>query len=415
MRRAPRVALFADTFHEVNGAAHTCRQLDAFARRRGFDFLNVHCGPEEIFERAEPHWTLQLKRGPFAFRVDRDLSFDPCLFLRRRNVLAVVRDFAPDLIHVTSTGDVGILGMWAAHRLRVPVVASWHTNVHEFAARRLEKALGFLPRSSRTAAAALAERWILRCALWFYGKAQAVLAPNQDLARVIAERTGRPVFLMTRGIDTGVFSPAHREREGGPLTIGFVGRLTPEKNVRLLARLEETLVAAGAPPFRLLVVGDGSERAWLQANLRHAEFPGVLRGRDLSRAYAGMDVFAFPSHTDTYGNVVLEAMASGVPAVVTADGGPKFLVRPGETGFVAAGDDEFLSAVRRLALDAGERLRMGRAARAHALQFPWDHVFETEVYATYRIALDRLQWRPAPGKTEPGNRSFTAPSPDRSL
>ena len=108
-----------------------------------------------------------------------------------------------------------------------------------------------------------------------------------------------------------------------------------EKNVRFLAELRG-LVAAGSPDFRLVVVGSGSEAGCLRANLRKATLTGILRGEELARAYADMDVFAFPSETDTFGNVVLEALSSGVPAVVTTAGGPKFLVESGVTGFVAA-------------------------------------------------------------------------------
>ena len=118
-----------------------------------------------------------------------------------------------------------------------------------------------------------------------------------------------------------------------------------KKRVRVLRDVEQALLGAGQRNFRFLIVGDGHERAWLRANLRHAEFTGVLRGEALARAYANMDVFAFPSHTDTFGNVVLEAMASGVPPVVTSSGGPKYLVTTGWTGFVAWDDESFLRRV----------------------------------------------------------------------
>ncbi|MCX6621900.1 MAG: glycosyltransferase [Acidobacteria bacterium] len=389
MSSVPRVALFADSYHEVNGAAHTCRRLDEFVRRRGYPFLNVHCGAAEAEERTSPAWTLQLKRGCCAIAVDRDLHFDPLLFARRHEVLGVLREFRPELIHVTSPGDLGILGAWAAHQLRVPLVASWHTNVHEFAARRLEQSLTILPPGLRKRAANAAGAQILRRLLWFYGRAAMVLAPNQELVRLIASHSAKPVFLMTRGIDTSLFSPAHRDRQGGVFTLGFAGRLTPEKNVRLLAGLEQALLAAGAPPFEFHVIGAGSELDWLRANLRHGVLPGVLRGHELSRAYANMDVLVFPSETDTYGNVVLEALASGVPAIVTAKGGPKFLVRPGQTGFVASSVEELLAAALRLMRDGELLKKMKAAARAHAHHFSWDAVFDEEVYEAYRLCLGR--------------------------
>ena len=107
--------------------------------------------------------------------------------------------------------------------------------------------------------------------------------------------------------------------------LGFCGRLSIEKNVALLARVRTELIAKGITDFRFLIIGHGKEEGWLRQHLPNAEFTGVLRGKDLARAYANMDLFVFPSHTDTFGNVVLEALASGVPAIVTPDGGPRYM------------------------------------------------------------------------------------------
>ncbi|MEJ7606413.1 MAG: glycosyltransferase [Bryobacteraceae bacterium] len=146
---------------------------------------------------------------------------------------------------------------------------------------------------------------------------------------------------MQRGVDAVQFSPSRREPGVRPFTIGYVGRLSVEKNVRFLADVERTLQEAGKTDFRFLIAGSGGEQDWLSANLSHAEMLGVVKGEALAQAYANMDVFAFPSHTDTFGNVILEALASGVPAVVTTGGGPKFLVKSGVTGFIASDDRTF--------------------------------------------------------------------------
>jgi glycosyltransferase involved in cell wall biosynthesis len=164
--------------------------------------------------------------------------------------------------------------------------------------------------------------------------------------------------------------------------LGYVGRLSIEKNVELLVRMERELAAMGVP-VRLLIVGHGDEEEMLRRELKAAHFAGVLRGEALATAYADMDALVFPSHTDTFGNVVLEALASGVPAVVTPDGGPKFIVRDGETGFVVQ-DEEFAGAI---ALLTGDRARVGRmraAARAYAKGCSWDAVFD-RVYAAYGV------------------------------
>jgi phosphatidylinositol alpha 1,6-mannosyltransferase len=152
-----------------------------------------------------------------------------------------------------------------------------------------------------------------------------------------------------------------------------------------LSRVEGKLAAMGIAGVRFLIVGHGNEEETLRRDLKSAEFAGVLRGAALAAAYANMDVLVFPSHTDTFGNVVLEALASGVPAVVTPDGGPKFIVKDGETGFVTE-DDRFVDAIAKLIIDRALLDRMRVKARDYALGCSWDAVFE-RVYAGYEAAL----------------------------
>lgn len=169
------------------------------------------------------------------------------------------------------------------------------------------------------------------------------------------------------------------------MVLGYVGRLSVEKNIALLSRVERELETIGVKEIRFLIVGHGSEEAALRKTLGKAEFAGVLRGRDLAQAYANMDVLVFPSHTDTFGNVVLEALASGVPAVVTPDGGPKYIVRDRDTGFIAP-DDGFARAIGELARDRDRLQQMRLNARQYAVGCSWDAVFE-KVYTGYHRAL----------------------------
>jgi glycosyltransferase involved in cell wall biosynthesis len=246
-----------------------------------------------------------------------------------------------------------------------------------------------MPAQVRQRAVSFAERKSLDFTLRFYELARLHFSPNRELVELLLTRTGKPGYLMERGVDTWLFSPGRRERTDRTLVVGYVGRLSPEKNVRFLASIEAALIAAGYRDYRFLVVGEGSERDWLRANLRRAELPGILQGEPLAKAYASMDIFVFPSSTDTFGNVVLEATASGVPAVVTADGGPKFLVRSGVTGFVAANEAAFIRSILELAGDPELVARMRRAAREYACGRSWDAVFES-VYEHYEAC-----WQPA--------------------
>ncbi|HEY6377535.1 MAG TPA: glycosyltransferase, partial [Edaphobacter sp.] len=282
---------------------------------------------------------------------------------------------------------LGMFGAYFARQMGIALAASWHTNVHEYAARRIAWLTQRLGEGWDAAVEQRVEAGTLWATSRFYKMAQVLFAPNDELCRMLERSTGRPCYLMQRGVDTELFSPARRTRAAGEdtVTLGYVGRLSVEKNVALLARIERELTAIGVSGVRFLIVGHGSEEAALRADLARAEFAGVLRGTALAEAYANMDLLVFPSHTDTFGNVVLEALASGVPAVVTPDGGPKFSVRDGETGFVTP-DDGFARAVATLVQDRARLERMRVSAREYALECSWDTVFE-RVYAGYETAL----------------------------
>jgi phosphatidylinositol alpha 1,6-mannosyltransferase len=386
--RVPRVAYFPDSFHEVNGVAHTSRNFVAYAQRQGLPFLCVRAGTREIsFEQVGELRTLELRRSRGSVRVEKDLEFDTLFWRHEETIRRELERFRPDVIHVTGPSELGMLGAYFAWEMRVPLAASWHTNLHEYAARRM----GWLTERMSASRGAAIEGGVETGALWatsqFYKMARVLFAPNDELCRMLEKMTGRLCLLMQRGVDTNWFSPAHRTRElsDDTMVLGYVGRLSVEKNVALLARVECRLAAMGVGGIQFLIVGHGSEEASLRRDLKAAEFAGVLRGSMLAQAYANMDVLVFPSHTDTFGNVVLEALASGVPAVVTRDGGPKFIVRDEETGFVTE-DDRFAWAIAELIQDRARLNAMRVKARAYALGCSWDAVFE-RVYAGYETAL----------------------------
>jgi phosphatidylinositol alpha 1,6-mannosyltransferase len=384
----PRVAYFPDSFHEVNGVAHTSRNFAAYAERHGLPFLCVRASAgthkgSHLSGRTGEMRTLDLRRSPIAVRMEKDLWFDPLFWRHSDEIARQLVEFKPDIIHITGPSELGIFGAYFAWRHKIGLAASWHTNVHEYAARRLNWLTRWMPKRSAKRLEVEVEAGSLAATSRFYRLAKVVFAPNRELCRMLEEATGKPCHLMQRGVDTELFSPARRRRanDDGGLTLGYVGRLSVEKNVELLVRVERELAAMEIEGVRFLIVGWGNEEETLRRELKRAEFAGVLRGEALAQAYADMDLLVFPSHTDTFGNVVLEALASGVPAVVTPDGGPKYIVRDGKTGMVVP-DDGFAAAVAELARDR-ERLRsMGVAAREYALGCSWDAVF-TRVYEAY--------------------------------
>jgi phosphatidylinositol alpha 1,6-mannosyltransferase len=386
--RVPRVAYLPDSFHEVNGVAHTSRNFVAYAERHELPFLCIRAGTRpNAFEQVTELRTLELRRSRVSIRIEKDLQFDPLFFRYAGAIHRELLRFQPDLIHITGPSELGIFGAYFAWQEGIPLAASWHTNVHEYAARRLE----WLTRRFSSKTASSVEQRVEDGALWattrFYSLARILYAPNEELCSMLERSTHRPCRLMQRGVDTVQFSPNHRTRpaDDNTLVLGYVGRLSVEKNVALLKQIESGLLALGISNFRFLIVGHGAEEASLRASMTHADLPGVLRGADLARAYADMDVFVFPSHTDTFGNVVLEALSSGVPAVVTPNGGPKFIVKDQQTGFIVP-DSVFVSAIATLAQDRQRLAEMRSAARAYALHCSWDAVFD-RVYDGYQEIL----------------------------
>jgi glycosyltransferase involved in cell wall biosynthesis len=388
----PRVAYFPDSFHEVNGVAHTSRHFEAFARRRNLPFLCVRAGDRKpaVLEDGNV-WTLELPRGFLSFALEKDLRFDPAYLRHIPLIGEVLERFQPDLIHITGPSEVGMLGAGLAHHLSLPLAASWHTNVHEYLARRSDWLLRLLPKRQSNATGQKIEDLAMAVAAKFYSAARVLFAPNPELCALLERTTGRPCHRMPRGVDAELFHPAKRKRDADDreAVLGFVGRLSVEKNVALLAQVQQELEQRGHRSFRFLIVGHGGEAGWLRERLPRADFTGVLKGEPLSVAYANMDLFVFPSHTDTFGNVVLEALASGVPAIVTPDGGPPTIVRDGETGRIVP-DAEFAAAVAEVLANPAKHAAMRLAARAFALTMSWDSVFEG-VYAAYETMLPQRE------------------------
>jgi phosphatidylinositol alpha 1,6-mannosyltransferase len=387
-----RVAYFPDSFHEVNGVAHTSRNFAAYAERHALPFLCIRASagahtPSRTATHTAVLRSLDLRRSPIAVRMEKDLQFDPLFWRHGEDISQQLYKFQPDIIHITGPSELGIFGAYFAWKHGIPLAASWHTNLHEYAARRLTWLTRRLPRQASNYIDRSVEASSLATITRFYRLASVLFAPNTELCTMLERATGKPCHLMQRGVDTQLFSPHRRRRaqDDNTFVLGYVGRLSIEKNVQLLARIERELAAMGIANIRFQIVGHGAEEESLRRDLRSAHFAGVLRGEALAQAYADMDLLVFPSHTDTFGNVVLEALASGVPAIVTPNGGPKFIVRDHETGFVVP-DEAFATAIATLLRDRTRLHAMRQAARQSALSCNWDAVFH-RVYAAYEPAL----------------------------
>lgn len=308
-----------------------------------------------------------------------------------RGVRAELERFSPELVHVVSPTPAALWALRWARSHGVPAVSSFHTHFvsyfRYYGVRPLE---GF-------------GWWALRR---FYARSERVYAPSVSIIRELEAEGIRNLELWSRGIDLSRFSPARRDPElraragagdGTPLLL-LVSRLVREKDLADLVEVDRVLRGRGVE-FRLALVGSGPMRGELKARLPHAFFAGHRVGDELSRWYASGDVFIFPSTTETLGNVVLEALASGLPAVVVDRGGPQDLIDHGRNGFVARANDidDIADAAERLLRDADLRERMSAAARESAASREWtainDRLIESyrEVVAAWveRGAADR--------------------------
>lgn len=382
MKQDLRIAYFADSFLEVNGVAMTSKKLVRYVEKRDLPFVCIYAGKKTGVSRDENLTYISLKRSPLSIAMDEGLKYDP-LFQRHVSLVKkTLEKFEPDVFHITGLNDVSIIGAYLAWKMNIPLVGAWHTNLHEYAARRLRKKFGFLPEKQKWKFTEFIENKILDGAKLYYKMPQILLAPNKELCEMLEKGTGRRSRLMIRGVDTETFSPEKRTVKDNVFRFGFVGRLQVEKNVRVLAEIEKKLLEAGKKNFKFLIVGEGDERGWIEKNMKTAELTGFLSGDKLAEAYANMDVFVFPSETDTFGNVIQEANSSGVPGIATDQGGPKFIIKEDETGFIAKNPGEFAEYCIAL-LDNPEKLsKMKKASREFALSRSWDAVFDG-VYDAY--------------------------------
>jgi phosphatidylinositol alpha 1,6-mannosyltransferase len=299
-------------------------------------------------------------------------------------------EYAPDIVHVVSPTPMAIWAQNYARGRSIPLVATFHTHFVSYFPYYRAQGLERVGWS------------ILR---WFHGRCTATYAPSDTIVEELRSHGIPNVDLWSRGVDTVRFAPERRDpqlraRLGAddlkPLVL-LVSRLVREKDLADLVRVNDELRRRGLR-FRLALVGDGPMRAELERRLPDAFFAGHQTGLELARWYASADIFAFPSTTETFANVVQEAMASGVPSVVVDRGGPQTVIEPGRSGFVARAHDiaHMADHIELLIRDPDRRAAMSRAGRQRALSRSWNVVNASiinsyrELARTPRIPLRRL-------------------------
>ncbi len=361
---------------EVNGVALSIARLVAGLHQRGHEIELVRPrprpGPIEPGARAAGQAfgsavDSEILTGALPIPHYPDLRMG---VLARRRLLAHWRKRPPDLVHIATEGPLGWSALRAARSLRLPVSSEFRTNFHEYSHHY---GVGWMRRPIRG---------YLR---WFHNATDCTMVPTGRLRASLAEAGFDNVETVARGVDATLFSPSRRRRElrrqwgvgdEGCVMVA-VGRIAPEKNAGLVVRAFEAMRAI-RPDLKLVFVGDGPARAELAKRCPKAMFVGARYGEDLAEHYASADIFGFASLTETFGNVTLEAMASGLAVLAYDDAAAGELIDSGVDGLLAPAGDEaaFLRLGCELAADPARIGPLGRRARCHAMRHDWRRIVE---------------------------------------
>lgn len=365
----PRVAHFTDTFYEVNGVALTLQQQVALARSTNKDMTVITCAPQEGRPMTgvmnfQPIGVFELPEYP-----ELKLFYPPLL-----DMLQFCFDEEITHIHSATPGPIGLAALAIAKLMHLPIYGTYHTSLPQYT-RHLTEDFAL-------------EEMMWRFVLWYYNQTDLVFAPSHSTANELIAKGLAPdkVRVYPRGIDIKRFHPSKRNgfyernyRLGKEVKLLYVGRISKEKNLDVL---EQSFAALHKElgGVRLIVVGDGPYRAEMERNLKDAPavFTGYLDGENLAQAYASADLFVFPSTRDTFGNVVLEAQASGLPVVVSAEGGPRENLIPGQTGLIVSSTtpEAFTQAILEIVRTPGLLRKMQLQAREYMEERSFEQSFD---------------------------------------
>jgi glycosyltransferase involved in cell wall biosynthesis len=372
------VAHFTDTFYEVNGVGATLRKQIEEAQRANKKYTVITCDETNNGDGLSIHNFKPIKVYPLPEYPEQKLFYPP--FLEMLN-FCYKEKFTH--IHSATPGPIGLAALGISRILNLPVIGTYHTALPQYAQ--------YLTNDSGVA------ELMWKYVIWYYDQMDLVLVPSRSTGQELVSRglNSNKVRIMPRGVDTEIFHPSKRNgcldmycKPRDEFKLLYVGRVSKEKNLEILVGAFKKVIRF-RDDVRLFVVGDGPYRNEMAEALKDlpAVFTGYVQGEELSGMFASADLFVFPSTTDTFGNVILEAQASGVPVLVTDQGGPKENMTPGETGIVVHGDDEdaFLKGILKMLNDKAALTTMGAAARLYAEKRSFKGIFE-ESWEFYKQA-----------------------------
>ena len=381
-----RVAHFTDTFDDTNGVALTLQQQVQVALRNGKPQQVITCNENPGASRLGVKTFRPIGIYELPEYQEQKLYYPPLL-----EMLRYCYEQGFTRIHSATPGPIGLAALVIARILKLPFCGTYHTQIPQYAQ---------LLTGDETVAELT---W--KFTIWYYDQMDRIYAPSASTRQELIDRgiDGRKIALYPRGIDVRRFTPEKRngfyEQHYGVIDetmLLYVGRISKEKNLDLLSKVYRRLYEKH-PRTHLVIVGDGPYLEEMQRQLQDlpCTFTGVLEGDRLVSAYASADIFVFPSTTDTFGNVVLEAQACGLPVVVSDQGGPRENILPEKTGLVAPGNDveAFVDALHRILSSPQLRKTMGLNARHYMEERSFDAAF-LQTWESYKNIKtgERYQW-----------------------
>lgn len=363
-----RIAVVTETFPpEINGVAMTLGRIVDGLVHRGHSIQLIRPRQAREDEMLTLNGVEQVLAPGVPLPTYADLRFGLPSKRRLTQLWAARR---PDIVHVATEGPLGWSAVAAARKLQIPITSSFHTNFHSY---------------SRHYGLSLFKTPIDTYLRKLHNRTQVTMVPTRALMLELQQRGYRNVSLLARGVASDLFSPAKRSQSmratwgasDTDLVVLLVGRLAKEKNVNLVIEAFRT-IHNDNPSAKLVLVGDGPLRAALQAACPCAVFAGARQGEDLAAHYASGDLFLFPSLTETYGNVVPEALSSGLAVVAYASAAAQELISSGANGWLVPVDDEqqFISTAASMAKDAALLARFKSAAAPSVAHLKWDTIFD---------------------------------------
>ncbi|MBI9018386.1 MAG: glycosyltransferase family 1 protein [Phycisphaerae bacterium] len=373
-----KIALFTDTYDQINGVANTFRYLTRYCSENNLH-LDVYTHSKDT-DSCENIGSVNIYRYKPSLPIEiyPESIFD--LKLPRLRLFKQFKSGNYDLIHTATPGSMGINALIAAKKYHVPMIGSYHTTLPEYVHDKINDIVAKMKLPSEHSGDR-SESLMWKFMRWYYNQMQMVLAPSQFTKIQLEEKLDVPVEIFSRGIETERFDPNLRI-EHDEVRVIYVGRVSIEKSLDTLAEIFQDKTDA-----QLIIVGDGPYMPDMQKLCGNGQFKGFLKGEELAREYASADIFAFPSTVDTFGNVVLEAMASGLPVVVTDKMGPKEIVQDSQTGFICTDKKHFAQKLQELIDDKALRRQMGKNARQYALTSSWAAVFAT-LFDQYQRSIE---------------------------